>query len=48
MCKRRIGRTTGQIKLVYDTQWEEGFPLDRLMEELGLEMQTFATSGDYC
>ena len=44
MCKRKIGRTTGQIKLVYDTQWEEGFPLDRLMEELGLEMQTFATS----
>ena len=44
MNTRNVGRTNAQIKLVYDPSGSSGFPLDRLMEEVGLEMKAFAAS----
>jgi len=44
MDKPNVGRTNAQVKLVFDTGDSSRFPLERLIEELGLEMKSFATS----
>jgi transposase-like protein len=44
MNTRNVGRTNAQIKLVYDPSGSPGFPLERLLEEVGLEMKAFAAS----
>ena len=44
MSDTNVGRTKAQIKLVYEPDNAEEFGLARLMEELGLELQSFATS----
>ena len=44
MSRGNIGKKEGQIKLVYGEVGEQGFNLDRVMEELGVEFHAFATS----
>lgn len=39
-----VGRTNAQIKLVFDSGNSSEFPLERLIEEVGLELKSFATS----
>lgn len=40
----KVERSRAQIKLVFETGDVQEFPLERLIEELGLELQAFATS----
>ena len=44
MTVAKVTRPNAQIKMVFETEDAQEFPLERLMEELGLEMQAFATS----
>lgn len=44
MGKNNVGRRDSQVKLVFDSGNGSEFPLDRLMQEVGLEMKAFATS----
>src|SRR5437879_5302051 len=44
MSTGNVGRTTAQVKLVFDSGVGSEFPLERLIEEVGLEMKAFATS----
>ena len=42
-----VGRTNSQVKLVFDPRDSSEFPLERLMEEVGLELKAFATSAGF-
>src|SRR5947209_3353707 len=44
MSTNNVGRSNAQVKLVFTDHEGSEFPLERLMEEVGLEMQAFATS----
>jgi putative transposase len=39
-----VGRTNAQVKFVFDSGDRSEFPLERLIEEVGLELKSFATS----
>lgn len=39
-----VGKTNAQIKLIFDPGNGSDFPLERLIEEVGLELRSFATS----
>lgn len=43
----KVGRSSAQIKLVFNSGGEQEFPVERLMEELGLEMRAFATTAGF-
>lgn len=44
MTTPKVGRTKAQIKLVFEPENADEFGLRQLIEELGLELQSFATS----
>lgn len=44
MNKPNVGRRNAQVKLVFETEGSGEFPLGRLIEEVGLELKSFATS----
>jgi len=44
MSTNNVGRTNAQVKLVFDSGDGAEFRLDRLIEEVGLELKSFATS----
>ncbi len=44
MSSTNVARTNAQVKLVFDPGDASEFPLERLMEEVGLEMKAFASS----
>ena len=44
MSRGNVGRTNAQVKLVFDSGDSAEFPLERLIEEVGLELKAFATS----
>lgn len=44
MTTPKVGRTKAQIKLVFEPENADEFGLGQLIEELGLELQSFATS----
>lgn len=44
MLAPKVGKREAEIKLVFDAGAVEEFPLERLIEELGLELRAFATS----
>ncbi len=44
MSRNNVGRTDAQVKLIFDATESSEFPLERLIEEVGLEMKAFATS----
>lgn len=44
MSTENVGRTNAQVKLVFDSGDSSEFPLERLIEEVGLELKSFATS----
>ena len=47
MSRDNVGRTNTQVKLVFDPADSSEFPLERLMEEVGLELKAFATSAGF-
>jgi putative transposase len=44
MAKAKVQNSKQQVKLVFGEPREEGFEVDRLVEELGLELQALTTS----
>ena len=44
MSTSKVGRSGAQIKLMFDGTEEQECPVERLMEELGLELRPFAAS----
>lgn len=44
MSTNNVGRTNAQVKLVFGVGESTDFPLERLIEEVGLEMKAFASS----
>ena len=44
MSTGKVGRRNAQVKLVFDSGDSSEFPLERLIEEIGLELKAFATS----
>ena len=44
MSTGNVGRRNAQVKLVFDSGDSSEFPLERLIEEIGLELKAFATS----
>src|SRR2546427_3123962 len=47
MSTSNVGRTNAQVKLVFDAGNGSEYPLERLMEEVGIEMKSFATSAGF-
>jgi hypothetical protein len=48
MNAQKVERGRAQIKLVFDRGEGPEFPLECLMEELGLEVRAFASSAGLC